>query len=82
MKELLVIMATAMPEEKLIADLEDAVKEHKIFYSDETRKKLAAMCQMMILRTITEGSAEKAETLLNDMKQHDKRERLFNINPS
>lgn len=82
MKELLVIIATAMPEEKIVSQLEDAIDEHKIFYSDETRKKLAAMCQMLILRTVTEGSAEKAESLLKDMKQQEQRESLFNINPS
>lgn len=82
MKELLVILATAMPEEKLISDLEHALTEHKLFGTDETRKKLAANCQMMILRTITDGSTEKAETLLRDMKQHDQRESLFSINPS
>lgn len=82
MKELLVILATAMPEEKLVADLEEALSEHKIFYTDETRNNLAGLCQMMILRTITKGSNEKAQELLNDMRRTDERENLFNINPS
>ena len=82
MKELMLIMATIMPEEKLIDDMEEALTEYKLTNSNESRMTLATVCQMFILRSVTKGNPDKLQEMLKDMKQHDDREKLFNINPS
>lgn len=82
MKELMLIMATVMPEEKLIDDLQEAITEYKLTNSNDSRKSLAAFCQMFVLRSITKGDPEKLNEVLKDMKQHDEREKLFTVNPS
>lgn len=82
MKELMLIMATVLPEEKLIDDLQEAITEYKLTNSIDARRSLATFCQMFILRTITQGDSEKLNEMLADMKRHDEREKLFDTNPS
>ena len=82
MKELMLIMATVLPEEKLIDDLQEAITEYKLTNSNDARRSLATFCQMFILRSITEGNPDKLTEMLSDMKRHDERQKLFNVNPS
>ena len=82
MKELMLIMATVMPEEKLIDDLQEAITEYKLTNSNDSRRSLATFCQMFVLRSLTKGDPEKMNEVLKDMKQHDEREKLFTVNPS
>jgi len=82
MKEIMLILATAMPEEQIIAELEEALTNYKLIGDKDSKNKLMMNCHMFMLRAMTNGSGEKMQEILRQMKEHDERENLFKINPS
>lgn len=60
MRDLAIIMATAIPTEKLIADLEDAISEFQTESNDKTKRHLLFHLQMLMINLITDGDVEEA----------------------
>lgn len=82
MKEIMLILATMMPEERLIAELEESLTNYKLIGDKKSRHKLAANCQMFILRVMTNGSGDKMQEVLKEMRSQEERENFFKVNPS
>lgn len=60
MKDLAIIMATAIPTEKLIADLEEAISEFQTNNNDKTKRHLLFHLQMLMINLITGGDVGEA----------------------
>lgn len=77
MKEFIIFMATAMPETMLLRELEEAIEQHKIFDTEETRKNLHTMCVMFVIKTSTSGELEKATDMISELDKIEKAKNLF-----
>ena len=66
-KEMVILMATAVPTEKLIADMQDALKEWQIYKDDHHEQKLVFFMQLIIMSFITKGDMKKAMKVMKDM---------------
>lgn len=73
MKELFIIMATAMPEEQLIDSLEDAIKEYKINKSEDNRTKIEMYAAMFSIK----GSKKDPFEMIKDMDNLAKAKKMF-----
>lgn len=80
--EIMLILATMMPEEKLIAQLEKSLTNYKLIGDKKSKHELTVDCQMFILRMITNGSGDKMQEILKEMRSQEERENFFKVNPS
>jgi len=71
MKSLLVVMATASTEKKLVKDLENAIAEWKECQDDERMSAIIFYSQLIMLRHITKGDVKKAMQVVQDMENVD-----------
>lgn len=80
MKELMVMMATMMPEEKLLNDLRDAINDYLILPTNEKNDEIAMLCTMFTIRHATKGDANTAMDMIQDMDKMEKTVKIFDIN--
>jgi hypothetical protein len=81
MKSILVMMATASTEAKLVAELEEAISEWKVYQDDERMKAIIFYSQLLMLRHVTQGDVKKAMKVVQDMDNVDNVvNNLFNNN--
>ena len=81
MKSILVMMATASTEEKLVKELEEAISEWKVYQDDERMKAIIFYSQLIMLRHVTQGDVKKAMQVVQDMDNVDNVvNNLFNNN--
>jgi hypothetical protein len=81
MKSMLVMMATASTEAKLVKELEEAIVEWKECKDDETMKAIIFYSQLLMLRHVTQGDVKKAMKVVQDMDNVDNVvNNLFNNN--
>jgi len=71
MKSILVMMATASTEAKLVKELEEAIAEWKECKDDETMKAIIFYSQLLMLRYVTQGDVKKAMQVVQDMENVD-----------
>ena len=71
MKSILVMMATASTEEKLVKELEEAISEWKVYQDDERMKAIIFYSQLIMLRHVTQGDVKKAMQVVQDMENVD-----------
>lgn len=77
MKELMLMAATMMPEEKILEDLQEAIVNYQVEKSEENKNKLAMHLHLAVFRTLTDGSPEKMSKIMDDMKKFDRQQQLF-----
>ena len=81
MKSILVMMATASTEAKLVKELEEAISEWKVYQDDERMKAIIFYSQLLMLRHVTQGDVKKAMKVVQDMDNVDNVvNNLFNNN--
>lgn len=81
MKSVLVMMATASTQEKLVKDLEEAIAEWKECQDDERMSGIIFYSQLIMLRHVTKGDVKKAMQVVQDMDNVDNVvNNLFNNN--
>jgi hypothetical protein len=81
MKSILVMMATASTEAKLVKELEEAISEWKVYQDDERMKAIIFYSQLLMLRYVTQGDVKKAMQVVQDMDNVDNVvNNLFNNN--
>jgi len=81
MKSILVMMATASTEAKLVGELEEAISDWKECQDDETMKAIIFYSQLLMLRYVTQGDVKKAMQVVQDMDNVDNVvNNLFNNN--
>lgn len=81
MKSILVMMATASTEAKLVKDLEEAIAEWKVYQDDERMSGIIFYSQLVMLRHVTKGDVKKAMQVVQDMDNVDNVvNNLFNNN--
>jgi hypothetical protein len=71
MKSVLVMMATASTETKLVKDLEKAIAEWKECQDDDRMSGIIFHSQLLMLRHITKGDVKKALEVVRDMENVD-----------
>jgi hypothetical protein len=71
MKSILVMMATASTEAKLVKELEEAIAEWKVYQDDERMKAIIFYSQLIMLRHVTQGDVKKAMQVVQDMENVD-----------
>jgi hypothetical protein len=71
MKSILVMMATASTEEKLVKELEEAISEWKVYQDDEKMSAIIFYSQLIMLRHVTKGDVKKAMQVVQDMENVD-----------
>jgi hypothetical protein len=71
MKSILVMMATASTEAKLVKELEEAISEWKVYQDDERMKAIIFYSQLIMLRHVTQGDVKKAMQVVQDMENVD-----------
>ena len=71
MKSILVMMATASTEAKLVKELEEAISEWKVYQDDERMKAIIFYSQLLMLRHVTQGDVKKAMKVVQDMDNVD-----------
>ena len=71
MKSVLVMMATASTETKLVKDLEKAIAEWKECQDDDKMSSVIFYSQLLMLRHITKGDVKKAMEVVRDMENVD-----------
>ena len=67
MKSVLVIMATASTEAKLVKELEEAISEWKVYQDEERMQSIIFYSQLLMLRHMTQGDMAKAMKVVKDM---------------
>ena len=77
MMELLILGATAMPEEKLLEDLQEAITEYKSIPSEGNQHKMLTICMMLIVKHETGGNIKKAVEMTQRMERQHERNKLF-----
>ena len=81
MKSILVMMATASTEAKLVKELEEAIAEWKVYQDDDRMKAIIFYSQLLMLRHVTQGDVKKAMQVVQDMDNVDNVvNNLFNNN--
>ena len=80
MKELLMLVATITPEEVILEQLEEAIRNHKLVGTDDTKNNVLMHCQMLIVNHMTKGSPEKMSEILKNMDKQEERNKLFDVN--
>lgn len=71
MKSILVMMATASTEAKLVKELEEAIAEWKVYQDDDRMKAIIFYSQLLMLRYVTQGDVKKAMQVVQDMENVD-----------
>lgn len=72
------IMASVMPTEILIEQLEDAIRNYKLgINNNDARNKLVFALHMILLNIINEGSIDKAAEMSKRINQMEQRDKLF-----
>ena len=80
MKELMIMAAAAIPEEKLLGDLSEAIKEYKTIPSDDNKASVGMLCMMMTLKLRLGDSTERAMDMINGIDDIDNKMKLFDTN--
>lgn len=66
-KEMMILMATAMPTDKIVDDLKEAIEEFEINPNDHTESKLGFYCHLLTMSFMTKGDIGKAMKVTRDM---------------
>ena len=72
MQELLILMATAVPTEKLVEDLKEAIFNWEINPNDSTKQNLLFQAQLVLVNHITNGDVKKAISVIKDIGNMEK----------
>lgn len=76
----MIMAAAAIPEEKLLNDLQEAIREYKLVPSEENQSSVGIFCMMMTLKLRLGDSTEKAMDMINGIDDIDNKMKLFNTN--
>jgi hypothetical protein len=77
MKELLLMAATLVPEDKILEDVQDAIVEYQMNKSEDNKNKLNTHMHMAIMRFMTDGDPKRMHEVMQKMKKFDRQQELF-----
>lgn len=78
MHELILLIATMLPTEKIVADLVEAANDLMIFPDDkEKQKMLATNCLIFIAHMKTQGNPDKLIETMEEVRKMEDRRKLF-----
>jgi len=80
MKELMIMAAAAIPEEKLLNDLAEAIDNYTTIPSEDNQASVGMLCMMMTLKFNLGDSTKKAMDMINGIDDIDSKMKLFNTN--
>ena len=80
MKELMLMAATMMPEEKILEDLQESIVEYQVEKSEESKHKLNMYLHLAIMRFMTDGKPGKLQKIMEEMKKFDREREIFKPN--
>ena len=79
--KMMTMIAMITPEELHIDTLKEALEDHMINPSNDTRSKLAFACHMFVIKHATDNKS--VEEIMNEMDQQESRSKLFTkMNPN
>lgn len=84
MKELLIVIATAMSEERIIEKIQEAISEYsQALLSNDDQKvtdaktAISIACNLFLIREQTNGDQTKMRTFMESMNSFDRANKLF-----
>lgn len=66
-KEMMILMATAVPSDKIVDELKEAIEEWEINPSEENEQKLVFFAHLLTMSFMTKGDMKKAMKVTSDM---------------
>lgn len=78
MKEVIIFMATMMPEDSMLNELREAIDEHLIYNSEETKKRVNTLCMMFTIKCSTHGEVDKAVDMIKSIEKNERTSEIFN----
>lgn len=76
----MIMAAAAIPEEKLLNDLTEAIDNYTTIPSDDNKASVGMLCMMMTLKLRLGDSTEKAMDMINGIDDIDHKMKLFDMN--
>lgn len=70
-REILILMATAVPTQRLIDDLKNAIATFEENPSTKAEQRLVFHCQILAISFMIDGDIEKASKVASDMNKLD-----------
>lgn len=80
MKELMIMVATMMPEEDLLNELKNAIEDYLIIPSDEKRDQIGMLSTLFTIRHSTKGEAKNAVDMIENMDKLEQQSKIFTVN--
>lgn len=77
MRDLAILMATALPKEKLVENLNEAISEWQINKTDENFKHVAFYSQLVLINVVTDGDMKNAQRVMKDMENIEQVSKVF-----
>jgi hypothetical protein len=71
-KEMMILMATAIPTDKIVDDLKEAIEEFEINPSELNESKLVFFAHLLTMSFMTKGDITKAMKVTSDMDKIEK----------
>jgi hypothetical protein len=71
-KEMMILMATAVPTDKIVDDLKEAIEEWEINPSELNEQKLVFYSHLLTMSFMTKGDITKAMKVTSDMDKIEK----------
>lgn len=66
-KEMMILMATAVPTDKIVDNLKEAIEDWEINPSDHNESKLTFFAHLLTMSFMTKGDIGKAMKITSDM---------------
>jgi hypothetical protein len=77
MKEFIILMATAMPESMLLNELKEAIEQHMLLDTEDTKRNVHTLAVMFVIKSSTSGEINKATDMINELDKIEKAKDLF-----
>ncbi len=77
MQQVLIMMAAITPTEVLMEELEESIKEWKIFKDEERLKAVVFNSRLILLKDITKGDMNGAMAVMGDFDKLNKYRDMF-----
>jgi hypothetical protein len=68
MIDIVVLLATRMPKEKLVEQLSEALNEYNLVPSETNYDKLLLVCNMMLIKGLTNDDVSKGKQMISDVE--------------
>jgi len=80
MKELMIMVATMMPEEQILNEMKDAIEDFLILPSNEKRDQIGMLSTLFTIRHTTKGETKNAMDMIENMDKLEQQSKIFTVN--